>query len=137
MLRLCSAPSWCGCCTGLGEQSQDRRSGTWVDELSLSTQREVGTLPVGLFLLYVQPILLVNQNLTRRSAPRQLLRRRHRLGFRPVHAGGSLGPFSFHLPPLLWVGPHEVGLHLALSAQRPPLGLQTLISGRSPGRFTQ
>src|SRR5215203_2700253 len=110
MLRLCSAPSWCGCCTGSGEHSQDRRSGTWLDELSLSTQREGGTLPVGLFLLYGQPILLVNQKLTRRSAPRQLLRRRYRLGFRPVHAGGSLGPLSFYLPPLLWVGPHEVGL---------------------------
>src|SRR5829696_1539571 len=97
------------------------------------------TLPVRLFLLYGQPILLIDQNLTRRFAPRQLLRRRHRLGFRPMHAGGSPGTLSFHLPPLLLlsVGHNEVGLHLALGAQRPPLGLQALVASRPPGGFAQ
>src|SRR5215203_4830667 len=99
----------------------------------------MGTLPVRLFLLYGQPILLIDQNLTRRFAPRQLLRRRHRLGFRPMHAGGSPGTLSFHLPPLLLlsVGHNEVGLHLALGAQRPPLGLQALVASRPPGGFAQ
>src|SRR5215203_6455500 len=76
--------------------------------------------------------------MTRRSSPRQLLGRRYRLGFCPVHAGGSPGTLSFHLPPLLLgVGPHEVGLHLALGAQRSPLGLQALVASRPPSGFAQ
>src|ERR671911_550237 len=95
-------------------------------------------LPVCLVLLYGQPILLIDQDLTRRSSPRQLLSRCYRLGFRPVHAGGSPGTLSFYLPPLLLgVGPHEVGLHLALGAQRPPLGLQALVASRPSGGFAQ
>src|ERR671916_3027328 len=95
-------------------------------------------LPVCLFLLYGQPILFIDQDLTRRSSPRQLLSRCYRLGFRPVHAGGSPGTLSFYLPPLLLgVGPHEVGLHLALGAQPPPLSLQALVASRPPGGFAQ
>jgi hypothetical protein len=111
-----------GCCTGLGRTRAGPRSGTWFDELNLSTQSE-GGCPTGTSFPPVwSTILLVDQDLIRRSAPRQLLRRRHRLGFGPVHACGSPGPLSFHLPPflLLSVGPHEVGLHLALGGSARP-----------------
>jgi hypothetical protein len=88
-----------GCCTVAAQVQEEQGQGP--------VQRLI-TLPVRLFLLYGQPILLTNQDLTRLLA--------NSFATTSGFVRCTLeAPWPPQLPPLLLlgVGPHEVRLHLA------------------------
>src|SRR4028118_1426751 len=77
------------------------------------------TLPVGLLLLHAT-VLLVDEQLAGRPAPRQPLAARHRFVLGLVHAGGPARPLGLDLPATGWVGSHVVGRPFAHPPRGPP-----------------
>src|SRR5215207_4819989 len=79
-------------------------------------QEESKSLLVGLFLLYLEPVCLIDEQLARPLAPGEFLASGHRLGLRPVDAGGPGRFLGLDLPPSIGVGLDEVGLQFSFPA---------------------
>src|SRR4028118_1734692 len=80
-------------------------------------------------------VLLVDEQLARRPAPRQLFCVGYGLALGPVHTGGSARPLGLHLPPTVRVSAHVVGRPLAHPPCGPTLCLEGLVPLHPPGRL--
>src|SRR5918998_6569223 len=97
-------------------------------------RREGQTLPVGLLLLHAT-VLLVDEQLAGRPAPRQPLAARHRFVLGLVHACGPARPLGLDPPATGWVGSHVVGRPFAHPPRGPTLCLEGLVPLYPPGRL--
>src|SRR4028118_1064851 len=96
------------------------------------------TLPVGLLLLHAT-VLLVDEQLAGRPAPRQPLAARHRFVLGLVHAGGPACPPGLDPPPPGWAG--SPGGRRPLASRLPraaaaSLVLCTLVARLVPSAWT-